>query len=60
MVSQSASQQRVASAEQRAEKAELIQEYRQVGPAAINAALLCKPKTKQDEPKRLYEPREEI
>lgn len=38
---------------------ELVREYRQVGPAAINAALLCRPK-KKEEPKRSYEPHEEI
>jgi len=45
--------------EKEASKAELVREYRQVGPAAINAALLCKPKAKKEEPKRSYEPREE-
>jgi|GEM_PF-3291261 hypothetical protein len=38
---------------------ELVREYRRVGPAAINAALLCRPK-KKEEPKRSYEPHEEI
>ncbi|WP_159593686.1 hypothetical protein [Chelativorans xinjiangense] len=43
-----------------AKKKQLVDQYRKVGPAAINAALLCKGKPKKkDEPKRLYEAREE-
>lgn len=38
----------------------LIEQYHKVGPAAINAALLCKGKSKKkDEPVRLYQVREE-
>ncbi len=58
MASYTATQDRARPREKPAE-AELVREYRQVGPAAINAALLCKPKAKKEEPKRLYEPREE-
>ncbi len=47
-----------AKAEQKPEKPRLVEEYRAVGPAAINAALQCKPRKKQ-EPKRVFEPREE-
>ncbi|WEX07655.1 transcriptional regulator [Chelativorans sp. AA-79] len=60
MASQTAIKDRVQPEEKEAaDKAELIKEYRQVGPAAINAALLCKPKAKKQEPKRSYEPRDE-
>lgn len=41
-------------------KEALVKEYRKVGPAAINAALLCSSKKKKKEPKRSYEPHEEI
>ncbi|MCT8998948.1 hypothetical protein [Chelativorans intermedius] len=47
--------------QQPGKKAQLVDEYRKVGPAAINAALLCKGKAKRkDEPKRPYQVREEI
>ena len=48
-----------AKSEQTPGKAKLVEEYREVGPAAINAALQCKPK-KKEAPKRSYEPHEEI
>jgi len=47
------------SEEEEAAKPELVRKYRRVGPAAINAALLCKPKQKKEEPKPSYEPRED-
>ncbi len=59
MASQTATQDRPQHKEKGAGKAELVREYRQVGPAAINAALQCRPKAKKDEPKRSYEPRDE-
>jgi hypothetical protein len=59
MASQYATKDRAKPEQKDAEKAELVQEYRKVGPAAINAALLCKPKAKKEEPKRSYEPRDE-
>jgi len=59
MASQTVIKDRPQPKEKEAAKAELVREYRQVGPAAINAALLCKPKAKKEEPKRSYEPREE-
>ena len=48
-----------ADARKPAEQTQLVKEYRKVGPAAINAALLCCHKARKDEPKRSYEPREE-
>lgn len=56
MASENARKQQ-ADTQERPEKTNLVKEYRKVGPAAINAALLCKPK--KEEPKRSYEPREE-
>jgi len=60
MASDSATKERAQQPEgKEAAKTELVRKYRKVGPAAINAALLCKPKAKKEEPKRSYEPREE-
>lgn len=49
-----------ANTEAKAEmKAQLVEEYRNVGPAAVRGALCCS-KPKQEEPKkRSYQPREE-
>ena len=60
MAIQSATKERAQQPDEReTAKPELVRKYRKVGPAAINAALLCKPKAKKEEPKPSYEPREE-
>lgn len=51
--------QEAAKPEQQAERKQLVDEYRKVGPAAINAALLCQKQKKKNEPARLYQAREE-
>jgi hypothetical protein len=37
----------------------LVKNYHRVGPAAINAALACRPRKQEQERRPLYEPREE-
>ncbi|WP_274424226.1 transcriptional regulator [Chelativorans sp. YIM 93263] len=46
--------------QERRKKSALVEEYRKVGPAAINAALLCSRKKKEKARKPSYEPHDEI
>lgn len=59
MITEHTRQQDQATAKRETANSELVREYRKVGPAAIKAALLYRAR-KKEEPKRTYEPREEL
>ncbi|MDZ5696259.1 hypothetical protein [Chelativorans sp. M5D2P16] len=58
-MAQENARQEEAKPEQQPERKQLVDEYRKVGPKAINAALLCQKPKKKDEPARLSLARED-